>query len=176
MRTFQTHLTGYFPPPEGGYKTRKEALMEGGPLDMRGALLYTLQDYLDGKAPYVSVAMDKGIFNYGQLLRIPSIEKFFNRKTIPFRVVDTGGAFTGKGTSKLDVCVRGRQAQFDGYLNQSAEVIVEEESNPVKNMQTALNLIIAANRMNMEPLKEDGVAGPKTKGAIKKIFAPYLGD
>ena len=99
--------TAYFPsndPIEGGFKDRV------------GKPLYTLQQYLAGNAPYVSVAMDSRAFPYGTKLRIPELEKKYGRQ-IEFRVVDTGGAFVGKGTSRIDICVANRAASMDATIN-----------------------------------------------------------
>jgi len=88
--------TGYYP---------DSSALEGGYKDMRGKPLHTLQDYLAGRAPYVSVAMDnKAGIKYGQKLSIPELNQHYG-KNIPFRVVDTGSAFRGKGTSRIDICV-----------------------------------------------------------------------
>jgi len=104
---FTAKGTGYFPdnsPMEGGFKDRK------------GAPLHTLQDFLSGKSKYVSVAMDSKAFPYGTKLRIPELEKKYGRP-IEFRVVDTGGAFKGKGTSRIDICTANRKASLDPTIN-----------------------------------------------------------
>lgn len=90
---YRSHRTGYYPEDDD---------MEGGYYDRRGVPLKTLQQYLRGKVPYVSVAMDTR-FAYGTKVRIPAIEKQFGR-CIDFRVVDTGGNFYGAGGSKIDIC------------------------------------------------------------------------
>ncbi|MCX6713395.1 MAG: hypothetical protein NTY66_04280 [Candidatus Vogelbacteria bacterium] len=100
---YQSWGTGYYP---------DNSAMEGGFFDMRGAKLQTLQDFLDGKASFVSVAMDKGAFPYGTELCIPELEKKYGRQII-FKVVDTGGAFTGKGTAKIDVCTRNQRYSLE---------------------------------------------------------------
>ena len=89
--------------------------MEGGFFDRKGKPLHTLQDYLAGKAPFVSVAMDSKAFPYGTKLRIPELEKKYGQK-IDFRVVDTGGAFKGKGTSRIDICTANRRASLDPVI------------------------------------------------------------
>jgi 3D (Asp-Asp-Asp) domain-containing protein len=106
-QSFTAKGTGYFPdnsPMEGGFK------------DRMGKPLHTLQDFLNGKAPYVSVAMDSKAFPYGTKLRIPELEKKYGRP-IEFRVVDTGGAFKGKGTSRIDICTANRKASLDPTVN-----------------------------------------------------------
>ncbi|HVE86690.1 MAG TPA: hypothetical protein VND93_27720 [Myxococcales bacterium] len=104
---FTAKGTGYFP---------ENSKMEGGFLDRKGKPLHTLQDFLSGKAPYVSVAMDSKAFPYGTKLRIPELEKKYGRP-IEFRVVDTGGAFKGKGTSRIDICTANRKASLDPTVN-----------------------------------------------------------
>ena len=90
--------------------------LEGGFVDRRGAKLRTLQQFLAGEATYVSVAMDTNAFAYGQKLRIKELDAKYGR-SIEFRVVDTGGAFSGKGRSRIDVCVKNRAASFDATIN-----------------------------------------------------------
>jgi 3D (Asp-Asp-Asp) domain-containing protein len=99
--------TGYYP---------DDSLLEGGFVDRRDRPLQTLQDFLDGKCKWVSVAMDTDAFEYGAMIRIPEIEQQYGR-VIPFRVVDTGGAFAGTGYSRIDICVRDRQASYDDVIN-----------------------------------------------------------
>lgn len=86
--------------------TTENTAMEGGPLDRCGRKLNTLDDYMNWRVNEVSVAMDRLALPYGTLIRIPEIEKRLNvADPIPFRVVDTGSAFQGKGMSRLDICV-----------------------------------------------------------------------
>jgi len=104
----QSKGTGYYP---------DNSAMEGGFVDMRGHKLNTLQDFLSGKAPYVSVAMDsKAGIPYGTKLRIAELEKKYGRP-IEFRVVDTGGAFQGKGKSRIDICTANQKASLDPTIN-----------------------------------------------------------
>ncbi len=106
-QSYAARGTGYFP---------DASAMEGGFVDRQGAPLGTLQDYLAGRAPYVSVAMDSKAFPYGTRLRIPELEAKYGR-AIEFRVVDTGGAFRGKGTSRIDVCTANAAASREATLN-----------------------------------------------------------
>jgi 3D (Asp-Asp-Asp) domain-containing protein len=86
--------------------TTENTAMEGGPKDRCGRPLSTLVDYLNGDAEVVSVAMDSMALPYGTLIRIPEIEKRFALKeAIPFKVVDTGSAFIGRGLARMDICV-----------------------------------------------------------------------
>ena len=87
--------------------------------------LRTLQDFLAGKVDYVSVAIDnRGAMRAfrGKYLCIPSLDQSFQKEIakwgkahpaqyrkfdghIPFKVVDTGGAFFDQKFSKIDICV-----------------------------------------------------------------------
>lgn len=107
-KTAKATGTGYYP---------DNSAMEGGFVDRKGHKLNTLQDFLAGKADYVSVAMDKNEnIPYGTKLRIPELEKKYGR-AIEFRVVDTGGAFTGKGNSRIDICTANQKASTDSTIN-----------------------------------------------------------
>lgn len=107
-KTAKATGTGYYP---------DNSAMEGGYVDRKGAKLRTLQDFLAGKADYVSVAMDKNMnIPYGTKLRIPELEKKYGR-SIEFRVVDTGGAFTGKGNSRIDICTGSKKDSLDSTIN-----------------------------------------------------------
>lgn len=104
-------LTGYYPANNA---------MEGGFVDRFGHKLYTLQDFLEGSAPYVSVAADKPLSskNNQPYIRIPSIEAKYGMK-IPFKICDTGSAFFGKGTSRLDICTRSMEHSVREEVNAS---------------------------------------------------------
>ena len=104
--------TGYFP-----FNDK----MEGGFYDKIGKKLCTLQDYLAGKVPYVSIALDKnlykkGVIKYGDKFRIPELEQKYGR-VIEFRAVDTGGAFTNRGFGRVDICTRSRKNCSDATVN-----------------------------------------------------------
>lgn len=91
--------TGYYP---------DSSALEGGYVDKKGAKLCTLQDFLAGKAPYVSIALDNNLYKsgqvkYGDTFRIPELEQKYGKQII-FKAVDTGGAFTGKGFGRVDIC------------------------------------------------------------------------
>lgn len=85
---FRVRTTGYYPPPATGYKTEKEAAMEGGGLDCKGQKLRTLQDYqrdytgtnkefLAGNSStvksYVSCAVDKRRIPLGTIFTLAGI-------------------------------------------------------------------------------------------------------
>jgi hypothetical protein len=96
-KKFQTVTTLY---------TTENTPIEGGPKDRCGRKLNTLDDYMNWKANEVSVAMDRLALPYGTLIRIPEIEKRLKvAEPIPFKVVDTGSAFIGQGSTRMDICV-----------------------------------------------------------------------
>lgn len=131
----KTKLSAYYPHHSG---------MEGGTRDRRGKRLNTLHEFLEGRVPYVSVALDlkseemKGF--EGRLISIPAIDAAYAKEMspgvkakcggrIPFKVVDTGGAFHWKKWAKLDICVgypgkRGLSDDLskDKRLNQSVRI------------------------------------------------------
>lgn len=113
--SFTTKGTGYYP---------DSSALEGGFVDRRGAKLRTLQQFLAGQADYVSVAMDSNAFSYGQKLRIKELETKYNR-VIEFRVVDTGGAFRGKGRTRMDICTANRSASLDPTINGNLHVFIQ---------------------------------------------------
>ncbi len=108
--SFTTKTTGYWPAPEDQAKAQKwetAAKMEGGDKDREGNLIWpdhtidaVEQKMKSGRLwpdDYVAVAMDSGAYSYGTNLTSPAYPG------IPFRVVDTGWAFEGKWTSKVDI-------------------------------------------------------------------------
>ncbi len=113
-------LTGSFTSKGTGYYPSGSAL-EGGFVDRKGVKLHTLQQFLAGQAAYVSVAMDSSAFPYGQHLRIQELEAKYGR-AIDFRVVDTGGAFRGRGRSRIDICVANHSASVDPSVNRALHI------------------------------------------------------
>ncbi|NOU28622.1 MAG: hypothetical protein HOO96_12010 [Polyangiaceae bacterium] len=116
--SFVSDGTGYYP---------DSSAMEGGFVDMRGKKLRTLQQFLNGDAEYVSVAMDPRVFRYGQRLRIREFNTRYGREIV-FRVVDTGGAFRGRGRGRMDLCVQNRAASLDRTVSGTLHVDVIDES------------------------------------------------
>lgn len=114
---YLTYGSGYYP---------HSSRLQGGYRDMRRNPLHTLQAYLKGRAPYVSVAMDPGAFPYGTRLRILELERKYRRR-IEFRVVDTGGAFFGKGTSRVDICTASETASHNRTINNWLTLVVVED-------------------------------------------------
>ena len=134
-----TKLTAYWTPDNWtDYGNRPEVRkMEGGPNDRKGKRNHTLFEYVAGKYidptnplnQYVSVAGDvtddSPLSTYGTKVYIPAIEQAVNGgKEIIFRVVDTGGAFKTKGTTKLDVAVMKESELNTSILNSSVDIWV----------------------------------------------------
>jgi 3D (Asp-Asp-Asp) domain-containing protein len=115
--SFTSRGTGYYP---------SSSRLEGGFLDRKDTPLRTLQQFLAGQASYVSVAMDSNAFAYGQRLRIHELDKKYGR-SIVFRVVDTGGAFRGKGRSRIDICVKNQSASVDPTINGRLTIDIIDE-------------------------------------------------
>ena len=66
----------------------------------RSGRAYTMEDYQEGKTPWVSVAMDDTSDWQGKFLISPSYPG------VIFKVEDTGSAFKGQGESKIDIAFR----------------------------------------------------------------------
>ena len=102
---FPSFITYY----SGGFGiTAAQKKLEGGATNRFGKPLNYLEDYLAGKAPYVSVAMDIPLSKapYGSYtLTNP---KFLDKRGNPikFKVDDTGGAFFNRGIEKIDIAIK----------------------------------------------------------------------
>jgi len=88
-----------------------------------GNALRTLQDYLDGNADYVSVAMDPSIAN-GTVFTSKELNDYFasqypDRVPIKLMMCDTGSAFDGKGWSRMDICCADKSQSQQPYINRS---------------------------------------------------------
>jgi 3D (Asp-Asp-Asp) domain-containing protein len=119
--TFTSRGTGYYP---------SSSALEGGFNDRVGKKLRTLQQFLAGTADYASVAMDSNAFKYGTRLRIKELDAKYGR-AIVFRVVDTGGAFRGKGRTRIDICTANERASLDPTINGTLHIeVIDETSGP----------------------------------------------
>jgi hypothetical protein len=136
--SFSSKLTGYTP---------ENTTMEGGPRDQTGNYLRTLDDYLAGKVPFVSVAMDRtGSFPYGTVLNIPGLESALRNSgqsftsPIPFVVVDNGEAFNGRGIGFMDICTENQTSANSPLVNVRYDVVntgeritVDRGTHPLQN-------------------------------------------
>lgn len=154
--SFTSRGTAYYPA-----NTR----LEGGFVDRRGVRLRTLQQYLAGSADYVSVAMDSTAFRYGQRLRIKELETKYGRPIV-FRVVDTGGAFRGKGRSRMDICVANQSASVDPTINGTLHVdIIDESSGPPEPSYDEENAPQSDRQGSGIACTNDGACNPGGDGA-----------
>lgn len=112
-------LSAYWPA-----RNAEEVKEEGGPLDVHDRVLYSLQQYLAGSAPYVSVAADRSEFRkYGEQIAIQELEEQYERPIV-FRVVDALHADRSKkgkgaGTGRLDIRVDSRELGLVSELNRT---------------------------------------------------------
>jgi hypothetical protein len=107
-------LTGYAP-----------IAAEGGPNDMRGRPLATLQAFRAGLSEHVSVALDVlCVIPYGTLIEIPSLAD-----GPVFVRVDNGPAFFGRGLQALDVCVEAAY-ELDDEVNCMTDAIYRLDLPP----------------------------------------------
>ncbi|CAL1680428.1 unnamed protein product [Lasius platythorax] len=98
-------------------------------LDDRGKMLNTLQDYLDGRTHYVTVAgnLRSGI-PYGTKICIEELNERFG-KQIPLQIrdqVDYGNERDDVASyfSRLEICVRTEEDTYDTYVNDLVTVYV----------------------------------------------------
>lgn len=106
-----------------GY-TPENTTMEGGPTDRYGSPLRTLQDFLAGRASYVSTAMDEDLGRVKRKICIPELSAAFG-KPIAFYVVDTGQAFKGKSWGRIDIANRDQAGAQSSKINRAGLTIVE---------------------------------------------------
>lgn len=102
-------ITGYFP---GGYKSKHQARIEGGPNDRYGRPLRTLQKY-DGS--YVSAATDPRIIKSGTLFYLKEFPD------IKFLACDVGKSVRGR---HVDICVQSEKHTYQ--LPKRAKIIKKE--------------------------------------------------
>ncbi|KAI4461557.1 lipase [Holotrichia oblita] len=110
-------LTAYFPSYDEDF--------EGGLRDMKGELLKTLQDFLDDRNQYVTLAMDEKLeIPYGTTVCIPQLNQHFGHR-IRIQVRDTSTDLTGTGYSRADICVRSETDSYDKNLNEVVTLVFD---------------------------------------------------
>uniref|UniRef100_A0A182W4R2 Uncharacterized protein n=1 Tax=Anopheles minimus TaxID=112268 RepID=A0A182W4R2_9DIPT len=86
-------------------------------LDIENRKLYTLQEYLDNRAPYVTVGMDPDLrLPYGKEACIPELNRHF-RRAVRLQVRDTHEDLRGGGYRRVDICVRTQEDSYDDIVN-----------------------------------------------------------
>lgn len=144
-KIIKVRLTEYYPFQAG--LSEREKQIEGGVLDRIGKPLYPLEDYIEGKAPYVSLACDstggppanaREFRIYGYKVWLPelciNINSYIDTPVIfplpiDFRLVDTGGFFYGDGKQvrvagyePIDVCRRARPPLEQSFSSMLTEL------------------------------------------------------
>ncbi|XP_049545466.1 uncharacterized protein LOC125957062 [Anopheles darlingi] len=86
-------------------------------LDAQGQKLHTLQEYLDDRAPYVSVGMDPTLaIPYGTEACVPELNRHF-RRPVRLRVADHHEDLRGGAYRRLEICVRTQEDSYDDAVN-----------------------------------------------------------
>ena len=156
MSSFTSRATAYYP---------NASQLEGGFKDRVGKPLKTLQQFLNGDAAYVSVAMDSAAFKYGTRLRITELEAKYGR-SIVFRVVDTGGAFRGRGRARIDICVANRSASFDSSVNRTLHIdVIDEKSGPAEDPPGGASGSSSSSSGSGRSCSDDGSCNPGNDGS-----------
>jgi peptidoglycan hydrolase-like protein with peptidoglycan-binding domain len=97
-------------------RTREQRRVEGPPTDRFLQPICTLEKYLGGSCPYVSVAIDRRLkVPDGTPLLIPQISDLVGR-TVEFRIVDTGALWAFHGTKHVDIATDSGDAAGLGSL------------------------------------------------------------
>ena len=152
--------TGYYP---------HNSKMEGGYLDKKGNKLTTLQDVLDGKAKSAAIALDKNLYKsgqvkYGDSFTIPEIDKKYG-KHIDFRAVDTGGAFTGKGFSRVDICTGSKKDSLDPTVNGKLTLMKNPDALKEQGQKVSPQEEVKAAEQSKKPDTGQLPPGAKVEGA-----------
>lgn len=151
-------ITSYFPGFTGeSIKKLGVKELQGGYKDRRGKLLFTIEDFKQGKTKYVGAAMSQEfyfenytyppgessprpsrfpIFNYGDVFRIPELEKKF--PGILFRAVDTGSIlndFINNNRAKLGNHPNCGKAVFDIPVCNPLQCKKEERNEKVITLE-----------------------------------------
>ncbi|XP_068906918.1 uncharacterized protein [Tenebrio molitor] len=109
-------LTAYFP----DYNDEDHAR---GYLDKNGKNLRTLQDYLDNRAQFVTLAMDDQLgLDYGTRVCIPELNQHFGHRII-LQVRDSSSDLSGSGYQRADICVRSEIDSYDITVNRKVTLV-----------------------------------------------------
>ncbi|XP_057659004.1 uncharacterized protein LOC130895618 [Diorhabda carinulata] len=110
-------LTAYYP----DYTNSDQ---ENGYQDMKGKKLRTLQDYIDNRADFVTLAMDKKLsIPYGTRVCIPELNEHFGHRIL-LEVRDTSYELTGTGYNRADICVRSEIDSYDINVNRFVTLVL----------------------------------------------------
>ncbi|XP_045479493.1 uncharacterized protein LOC123684320 [Harmonia axyridis] len=88
--------------------------------DSKGHKLRTLQDYIDDRTNYVTLAMDETLnIPYGTKACIPELNQHFGHRVI-FEVRDTSSDSKGSRYKRAEICVRTEIDSYDISVNRMA--------------------------------------------------------
>ncbi|KAK9875861.1 hypothetical protein WA026_009648 [Henosepilachna vigintioctopunctata] len=92
---------------------------EKGYQDARGHKLRTMQDYIDDRTNYVTLAMDAKLnIPYGTKACIPELNQHFGHRVV-FEVRDSSSDLYGSGFTRADICVRSEIDSYDIAVNRA---------------------------------------------------------
>ncbi|KAF5306992.1 hypothetical protein FQR65_LT07215 [Abscondita terminalis] len=91
--------------------------------DIKGKKLRSLQEYLDNRSDYISLAMDESLgIPYGTKVCIPEMNKHFGYY-LNFEVRDNGTDLLGMGYQRADVFVRSEMDSYDAVVNKKVTLV-----------------------------------------------------
>ncbi len=106
--------------------------LQGGFHDRHGKCLQSTADYLAGRSTYVSIAMDyleQSLIPEYSVVLIPSVGELLGDRNMKFCKVDTGGAFVGYGTKRLDICAPDRATALHTIGTRPNQTIYKIDEN-----------------------------------------------
>ncbi|XP_023030111.1 uncharacterized protein [Leptinotarsa decemlineata] len=109
-------LTAYYP----DYTDQDH---EQGYQDKHGQKLRTLQDYVDNRAEFVTLAMDSMLdIPYGTKVCIPELNEHFGHRIL-LEVNDSSFDLKGSGYMRADICVRTEIDSYDEAVNRVVTLV-----------------------------------------------------
>ncbi|KAB0795473.1 hypothetical protein PPYR_12312 [Photinus pyralis] len=95
--------------------------------DIKGKKLRSLQDYLDDRSDFVTLAMDEKLgLPYGTKVCIPEFDTHY-RQHVKFEVRDQGTNLKGMGYKRADVFVRSEMDSYDTTVNNKVTLVFWKE-------------------------------------------------
>ena len=101
----------------------------GDQVKARSGPLFTMEKYQRGLVPYVSAAMDDASDLQGKYLISSS------HPNVVFKVEDRGGAFVGKGNSRIDIAYDNRKMETEYKSHGTWKVITEAEAAKINGTE-----------------------------------------
>lgn len=98
-------------------------LEDGELYDKNGEILNTLQDFLDFRAQFITLAMDENLkIPYATPVCIPELNKHFGHR-LRIEIRDSSVDLKGMGFKRADICVRSESDSYDIAVNRRVTIV-----------------------------------------------------